>query len=56
MTAASVISLALIVGVLMRLRSTQITRTATPVKPIASLTNKIPDRNQSAPDFHLFGP
>ena len=56
MTRVSVISLALIVGVLMRLRSTQITRTATPAKPIATLTSSIPDRNQSAPDFHLFGP
>lgn len=56
MTTASVISLALIVGVLMRLPSTKTTHTAIPAKPIAASTNKIPDRNQSAPDFHLFGP
>jgi hypothetical protein len=56
MTVASVISLALIVGVLMRSPSTKTTPTATPAKLIGTLTNSIPDRNQSAPDFHLFGP
>jgi hypothetical protein len=56
MKAASVISLALIAGVLMHWRSTQITRSASRAKPTTSSTPSIPDRNVSQPDYRLFGP
>ena len=56
MKTASVISLALIAGVLMHWRSTQITRSASPAKHTTRSTSSIPDRNVSPPDYTLFGP